>query len=114
MGTHPIFESDFDCLTEAGFKTTSPWAECTHQERVSPDPPSLTDDLSHPGRRPPPRKSRTSLPSSPRRVTSLLSSVFTSETPTVLASPTTSPDPKSSESSSPWALLLNSQRISTS
>merc|ERR1712003_345939 len=62
MGTHPIFESDFDCLTEAGFKTTSLWAACTHQERVSPDPPSLTDDPSHRGRRPPPRKSRTSSP----------------------------------------------------
>merc|ERR1712047_210926 len=67
-------------LTEAGFKTTSPWAVCTHQERVSPDPPSLTDDPSHRGRRPPPRKSRTSSPSSPRRVTSLLSSVFLRDT----------------------------------
>jgi len=27
MGTHPIFESDFDCLTEIRIKNNDPWCK---------------------------------------------------------------------------------------
>merc|ERR1712066_867383 len=47
MGTHPIFESDFDCLTEFGYKNNRPWVVCTHQERVSPRRPCHTDEPYH-------------------------------------------------------------------
>merc|ERR1712235_144377 len=84
MGTHPIFESDFDCLQKPDKKTSSPWAVCTHQERVSHPLLSHTEDLSHHGKSNLLKKSRTSSTSSPRRVTSHHSSVSTSEIPTVL------------------------------
>merc|ERR1711953_1500199 len=112
MGTHPIFESDFDCLTEPDKKTSSPWAVCTHQERVSHPLLSHTEDLSHHGKSSLLKKSRTLSTSSPRRVTSHHSSVSISEIPTVLVSLTTRLDPRSSVFSSPWELHQNFQKIS--
>merc|ERR1712235_168408 len=90
MGTHPIFESDFDCLQKPDKKTSSPWAVCTHQERVSHPLLSHTEDLFHHGKSNLLKKSRTSSTSSPRRVTSHHSLVSISEIPTVLVNPRTS------------------------
>merc|ERR1712110_1008440 len=68
MGTHPIFESDFDCLTEETRITNlQPWFECTLQERVSPHRPSPTDDLFHRGKNNQPKKSRTSFTNWPKK-----------------------------------------------
>merc|ERR1712131_229136 len=61
-------------------KTSSPWAVCTHQERVSHPLLSHTEDLSHHGKSNLPKKSRTSSTSSPRRVTSHHSLVSISDT----------------------------------
>merc|ERR1712131_394101 len=112
MGTHPIFESDFDCLTDRfGLKTSQPWAVCTHQERVFLPQQSHTADPSHHGKNKRPRRSRMSSTSSPRRVTSHHSLVFTFVIPTVLVSPTTLLAPRSSASLMRWVLPQSSQRI---
>merc|ERR1712137_839782 len=94
-------------------KTSSPWAVCTHQERVSHPLLSHTEDLFHHGKSNLPKRSRTSSTSSPRRVTSHHSLVSILEILTVLVRPTTWLDPRSSVFSNPWELPQNFQKIST-
>merc|ERR1712149_37446 len=45
MGTHPIFESDFDCLTELVTGSKSPWPTDLTQSRSSMAPVTFSVDL---------------------------------------------------------------------
>jgi len=39
MGTHPIFESDFDCLTEKKMADTDPVVDSTVDDEIEEDIP---------------------------------------------------------------------------
>merc|ERR1712037_708578 len=77
MGTHPIFESDFDCLTELVTGSKSPWPTDLTQSRSSMAPVTFSVDLPllSPSR---PSTETRSLSSEPRAWSSLVTSTETS------------------------------------
>merc|ERR1712037_875691 len=76
-GTHPIFESDFDCLTELVTGSKSPWPTDLTQSRSSMAPVTFSVDLPllSPSR---PSTETRSLSSEPRAWSSLVTSTETS------------------------------------